>query len=152
MLSQPVLIYQIFPFILTSIFIYIYIYHISTMEQHIFFSSFTGCSYNSRENAEQCRYNSFFYSLRRYDAITRANMMNLNMIKSSSTSVWIEHRESWSHSFGLVHLNRLRVELDLECESLAIFEAKVMWCKIGSEFMQRVRTCPERWRMEMRTD
>lgn len=51
-----------------------------------------------------------------------------------------------------MHLNRLRIELDLECESLAMFEAKVMWCKIGSEFMQRVRTCPERWQMEMKTE
>lgn len=68
----------------------------------------------------------------------------MTKIKISVTSVLEEHRESWNHSCGLVHLNKLRVELDLECERLAIFEAKVMWCKIGSEFMHRVRTCPAR--------
>lgn len=36
-------------------------------------------------------------------------------------------------------------------EGLAIFEAKVMWCKIASEFMHHVGTYPERWRMGMET-
>ena len=44
------------------------------------------------------------------------------MIKSSIKSVLKNVRaERCSQSFGLVHLNRLRVELDAECESLAVF-------------------------------
>ncbi len=43
------------------------------------------------------------------------------MIKSSTKSVLKVRTGGCSHSSALVHLNRLRVELDLEGGSVAVF-------------------------------
>lgn len=76
-------------------------------------------------------------------AITRWNLINLNVIKNPDVGRASGKPESF---FCLGALKQVGEPSWIwKREGLAIFEAKVMWCKIASEFMHHVGTYPERW-------
>lgn len=87
--------------------------------------------------------------LGRHYAITRWNLINLNVIKNPDVGRASGKPESF---FCLGALKQVGEPSWIwKREGLAIFGAKVMWCKIASEFMHHVGTYPQRWRMAMET-